>query len=128
MLKLPNVRVIVGTECEDTIPRRYIADMDQQLDILRAEVRRQIHTDPMIFFCSDHQEVMGFMTLHKLRECELTLIRSINNERQTFDLDIDGLTILPWPDEFFECCFYMLFLPRYGEETLHERLGKSKPK
>ena len=128
MIIIPNVRVVVGTECEDTISRRYISDMDVQLDVLRDEVKRRNRDEESVFFCSDHQEVLGFMTLHKLRECEVTLVRSVGKERKIFDLDIDGLTILPWPDGFFEACFYMLFIPRDGEENPNERLGKGKPK
>jgi len=122
---LPSVRVVVGTECEDTIPRRYIPDPETQLDILRAEINRRNPDEDMVFFCSDHQEVVGFMTLHKLRECETVLVRSHEGERQVFDLDIDGITILPWPDHFLEVCFYLIFMPRSGEEVLHERMGKS---
>ena len=106
---MPPIRVIVGTESEDTIPRRrYISDRNIQLSIIRDAISDG--TD--VFFCSCQQEVVGFMTLHGLGEYEVTLVRSCGDTVKEFDLDKDGMLICPWPDEFFEICFYLMFMER----------------
>jgi hypothetical protein len=97
-LRIP-IKLIVASSHPDTIPPQYFGTSDEVLNRCRDFIGKgEIYTcNPTI--------VHAFQHLHRIGEVEL----SIDRLGVAYDIDIKGDFINPWPDQFFELNFYLIF-------------------
>ncbi len=101
---LKPVHVIIGTDRPETIPVAYVGDAMELLNTVRAacETSGTIHTNRV-------EIVLACMALQRRSEFFVTLFRVRDGEQSQIDVDVKGELIQPWPDEFFEINFHLIF-------------------
>jgi hypothetical protein len=95
------ITVVVGDKKKvATFGQRYYSNAEEVLKDCRKYGARlsEIRTN-------NHSVVHGFQVLHKLREFNVTL----RKDDIDYELDMEGDLIRPWPDQFFEVDFYLVF-------------------
>lgn len=96
--------LVVGADRVDTMPRKYFGNAGVFLESCRRVSRKHSR-----IFTSDKTVVTGFKALHKLGEIKLIVQRVVDGVSVEHHVDVKGDFILPWPDQFFEIDFYLLF-------------------
>lgn len=87
-------------------PEHYLATSTDVLDYVREHVS-DFENDGR--FCTNNPTIArAFFALHKLREITIFNVRHVPTNR-AYHVDVRGELIQPWPDEFFERDFYLIF-------------------
>jgi len=99
------ITLVVGDDSRpDTLARKYEPDAHELLKKCRRTAGKHSR-----IWSQDPRVVHAFQALHGLSEIELVIQRVRDGKTTDHHHDIYGQLILPWPDDFFEVNFHLLF-------------------